>query len=191
MPADADDAVAGSRAPARVEAELNAATARAYAIADRQAGEMAAMAEVPAVHAGGACLIRRVSFCTWRRRRRSRRRSFRIGSSAARSIRRGSRAPAGESTVARPPGPLVWVHGASVGEWSPVIPLVERIVAKDFNVLVTSGTVTSAKLAEQRLPPGVIHQFVPLDAPRFVAPLPRPLAARSGAVRRSPTCGRI
>ena len=41
--------------------------------------------------------------------------------------------------------------------------------AQDFNVLVTSGTVTSAKLAEQRLPPGVIHQFVPLDSPRFVA----------------------
>ena len=36
-------------------------------------------------------------------------------------------------------------------------------------MLVTSGTVTSAQLAEQRLPPGVIHQFVPLDAPRFVA----------------------
>ena len=35
-------------------------------------------------------------------------------------------------------------------------------------MLCTSGTVTSAELAEQRLPPGVIHQFVPLDAPRFV-----------------------
>ena len=35
-------------------------------------------------------------------------------------------------------------------------------------MLVTSGTVTSAELAEQRLPAGVIHQFVPLDAPRFV-----------------------
>jgi 3-deoxy-D-manno-octulosonic-acid transferase len=33
---------------------------------------------------------------------------------------------------------------------------------------VTSGTVTSARLAEWRLPPGAIHQFVPYDAPRFV-----------------------
>jgi 3-deoxy-D-manno-octulosonic-acid transferase len=75
----------------------------------------------------------------------------------------------GESSVARPPGPLVWVHGASVGEVAAIIPLVERIASKDFKVLVTSGTVGSAKLCEQRLPAGVIHQFVPLDSPRFIA----------------------
>jgi len=75
----------------------------------------------------------------------------------------------GESTVARPVGPLVWVHGASVGEVAAIIPLVERIASKDFKVLVTSGTVGSAKLCEQRLPAGVIHQFVPWDTPRFIA----------------------
>jgi 3-deoxy-D-manno-octulosonic-acid transferase len=74
----------------------------------------------------------------------------------------------GESKLVRPDGPLVWVHGSSVGEVAAIIPLVERIAAKEFNVLVTSGTVTSATLAGQRLPPGVIHQFVPLDSPRFV-----------------------
>jgi 3-deoxy-D-manno-octulosonic-acid transferase len=36
-------------------------------------------------------------------------------------------------------------------------------------VLVTTGTVTSAAFAAERLPPGAIHQFVPLDAPAFVA----------------------
>jgi 3-deoxy-D-manno-octulosonic-acid transferase len=75
----------------------------------------------------------------------------------------------GETTVPRPGGALVWVHGASVGEISSVIPLIERIIAQDFKVLVTSGTVGSAKLAEQRLPAGVIHQYVPWDSPRFIA----------------------
>jgi 3-deoxy-D-manno-octulosonic-acid transferase len=74
----------------------------------------------------------------------------------------------GQSKLARPDGPLVWVHGASVGELLAVIPLIERIREKSFAVLCTSGTVTSANVAEQRLPPGAIHQFVALDATRFV-----------------------
>ena len=74
----------------------------------------------------------------------------------------------GESRMARPPGPLVWVHCASVGELLAVIPLIGRIRERDFAVLCTSGTVTSANLAEQRLPSGAFHQFVALDAPRFV-----------------------
>jgi len=74
----------------------------------------------------------------------------------------------GESEVPRPAGPLVWIHGASVGELLAVIPLIERIRGKDFAVLCTSGTVTSASVAQQRLPKAVIHQFVPLDVPRFV-----------------------
>jgi 3-deoxy-D-manno-octulosonic-acid transferase len=91
----------------------------------------------------------------------------------ARRLSRGKEHPQrlaerrGETRLQRPPGPLVWAHGASVGEMLAILPLVEGIRARNFNVLVTSGTVTSARLAEERLPHNVIHQFVPVDAPRY------------------------
>jgi len=74
----------------------------------------------------------------------------------------------GEAGILRPDGPLVWLHGASVGELASVLPLIDRIRARGIGMLVTTGTVTSGGLAEQRLPHGVIHHFVPLDIPRFV-----------------------
>ncbi len=73
----------------------------------------------------------------------------------------------GIASVARPAGPLIWLHGASVGELMSVLPLIARLHARGLSLLVTSGTVTSSQLAEQRLPDGVIHQFVPLDVPAY------------------------
>lgn len=75
----------------------------------------------------------------------------------------------GEPTIERPDAPLVWVHGASVGEMLSIVPLADYLADNGFAVLVTSGTVTSARLAEDRLPHDVIHQFVPYDTPRYVA----------------------
>ena len=75
----------------------------------------------------------------------------------------------GLSRAARPQGPLVWIHGASVGEVLAVAGLVERLRAMNINILLTSGTVTSAAMVAQRFPPDVVHQFVPYDSPRFVA----------------------
>ena len=63
----------------------------------------------------------------------------------------------------RPEGPLVWVHAASVGETIAALPMIERLCADGFVTLVTSGTVTSARIAADRLPERAIHQFVPLD----------------------------
>ncbi|SDP67684.1 3-deoxy-D-manno-octulosonic-acid transferase [Phyllobacterium sp. YR620] len=69
----------------------------------------------------------------------------------------------GVASVARPSGPLIWVHAASVGETSAVTPLVEAIVDMDIHVVLTTGTVTSAKMVQERLGDRVIHQYVPLD----------------------------
>ncbi len=69
----------------------------------------------------------------------------------------------GKPHVARPDGPLVWVHAASVGETSAVIPLISLIFSKGIKVVLTTGTVTSAKMAAERLGDQVIHQYVPLD----------------------------
>ncbi|MDP3658089.1 MAG: 3-deoxy-D-manno-octulosonic acid transferase [Brevundimonas sp.] len=77
----------------------------------------------------------------------------------------------GRASASRPVGDLVWLHGVSVGETLSLLPVVERLRHKrpDLTVLVTSGTLTSAALLARRLPPGVIHQFAPVDAPGVVA----------------------
>lgn len=77
----------------------------------------------------------------------------------------------GHAARPRPPGPLVWVHAASVGEANSVLVLIGRILAlaPDVTVLLTTGTVTSAALMARRLPARAIHQYVPVDLPDAVA----------------------
>lgn len=71
----------------------------------------------------------------------------------------------------RPDGPLAWFHAASIGETNAVLPVIRALGVRrpDLRLLLTTGTVTSADLAKERLPEGAIHQYVPLDVPAYVA----------------------
>jgi 3-deoxy-D-manno-octulosonic-acid transferase len=74
----------------------------------------------------------------------------------------------GIASLPRPDGIVVWMHGASVGEVISLLPVAEYITASGAQVLMTSGTVTSAEVAARRLPKGAIHQYIPLDLPAYV-----------------------
>ncbi|WP_242621750.1 3-deoxy-D-manno-octulosonic acid transferase [Komagataeibacter xylinus] len=82
----------------------------------------------------------------------------------------------GLASRSRPPGLLVWLHAASVGETVALLPVVEQLLdaSPALHVLVTTGTVTGNAILHDRLPAmagqeRVIAQFAPLDVPRWGA----------------------
>jgi 3-deoxy-D-manno-octulosonic-acid transferase len=72
--------------------------------------------------------------------------------------------------VPRPHGTLAWFHAASVGETNAILPLMSALAEQRpaLSFLLTTGTVTSARLAAERLGPRAVHQYAPLDAPEYV-----------------------
>ncbi|MCE2516829.1 MAG: hypothetical protein J4F41_03125 [Alphaproteobacteria bacterium] len=72
-------------------------------------------------------------------------------------------------------GHLYWLHGASVGETVSSLVLAKAMINAnpDAHVLITSGTVTSAKMLEQRietlgLSARITHQYHPYDHPVWI-----------------------
>ncbi len=94
-----------------------------------------------------------------------------------RRLARGKEDPArlyerfGGASLPRPKGKLIWIHAASVGESVSVLKLIQDLTDQHpkIKILLTTGTVTSARLMAQRLPKTVIHQYIPLDVPNWMA----------------------
>lgn len=76
----------------------------------------------------------------------------------------------GRPSKPREDGKLIWMHGASVGESVSMLPLIHKLLETypDLQIMVTTGTVTSADLMSRRLPERAFHQYVPIDNPAFV-----------------------
>jgi 3-deoxy-D-manno-octulosonic-acid transferase len=77
----------------------------------------------------------------------------------------------GRASAARPDGPLVWMHGVSIGEATSLLPLAGALGAErpDLTILITTGTRASADVLAPKLPDRVIHQYAPIDTPSAVA----------------------
>jgi 3-deoxy-D-manno-octulosonic-acid transferase len=79
----------------------------------------------------------------------------------------------GIDPTARPPGRLIWLHAASVGEAVSILPVLPALAEGVSTIVITTGTVTSARLLAQRLDPSlagrVLHRFAPLDVPHWAA----------------------
>jgi 3-deoxy-D-manno-octulosonic-acid transferase len=81
----------------------------------------------------------------------------------------------GIASAPRPAGPLVWLHGASLGEARVLLALADALAQTrpDLSFLITTGTTTSAADIANARRARLIHQYAPLDMPaaakRFLA----------------------
>ena len=93
----------------------------------------------------------------------------RVKSGKERAERAGERF--GQTALARPAGPLVWMHGASVGESKLLLDIFEAIRhhRPDAYGLVTTQTTTSADMIAANAPQNIIHQMAPVDGPGAVS----------------------
>ncbi len=62
-------------------------------------------------------------------------------------------------------GKIIWFHGASVGEFQSIIPLLEKYDKSKLidQILITSNTLSSAKIISKIKLKKITHQFLPID----------------------------
>jgi 3-deoxy-D-manno-octulosonic-acid transferase len=157
---DAEIIEAGRRA---IELALADVTARAYALAGANDPLSKEAIQKPGLSLKGYRLVTRIAtpvaplMLAWRTRR---------GKEEAE--RRPERY--GVASIPRPEGFLAWFHAASVGEVNATLPVIDAIAKErpEVRILLTTATVTSARLARTRLPKGAIHQYVPLDGQGYI-----------------------
>lgn len=74
-------------------------------------------------------------------------------------------------TIPRPEGPLVWLHAVGLGEVLALRGLIAAMARQrdGLSFLITSTARSSAGVVAANLPPRTSHQFLPLDAPRYLS----------------------
>jgi 3-deoxy-D-manno-octulosonic-acid transferase len=69
----------------------------------------------------------------------------------------------------RPSGPLVWVHGASVGELLAAAPVIRRLLRRNGTLTVVASHTSSSVVARPSLLPVSRQDYLPLDSPEDTA----------------------
>jgi 3-deoxy-D-manno-octulosonic-acid transferase len=65
----------------------------------------------------------------------------------------------------------LWVHAASVGETYTALAIIQHAhhIMPDLPMILTTGTVTSARMVAARLPKNTVHRYAPYDHPDWIA----------------------
>jgi len=77
----------------------------------------------------------------------------------------------GEPSLARPQGRLIWLHAVGLGEVLALRGIIDALskLEPELSFLVTSSARSSAQVFAVNCPDRTIHQFLPLDAPAYLA----------------------